>query len=49
VSEPQVVAQLKEKDDAKHKVNNKNNKKCRKVLLLGSSHCRGYVNVFTQS
>jgi hypothetical protein len=41
VSEPEGVARLKIKEDAKPTVNNKNNKKCRKVLLLGSSHCRG--------
>jgi hypothetical protein len=37
VSEPQGVAQLKKKDNAKPIVNSK---KCRKVLLLESSHCR---------
>jgi hypothetical protein len=42
VSEPQGVDQLKKKEVAKPIVNNKNNnKKCRKVLFLGSSHCIG--------
>jgi hypothetical protein len=49
VSETQVDVQLKKKEDAKPIVNDKNSKKRMKVLLLGSSHCRGYVNVFTQS